>query len=249
MYFYPVTKPSASPATTDDNAKMIDGPESADLPRLDIPSSPALVCSLTSTFVQELSTLARENGQAVSSCTDLSRFTATLAEQRPGCVLLEGSDEFINRALRLIELTDNCDAAVFVCTPDESINLKLSQELNRPVVVVRTPTDLSDLVSMIRSAIAIHGLRRLARTHLDRYTKAVERLSDAQRDVLLDVCAGKPNKSIASRQQVSLRTVEQRRRRVFDVLGVPSAGPLGYEVGFIAALRLLEHATTNDHPC
>ncbi|WP_425399586.1 LuxR C-terminal-related transcriptional regulator [Aeoliella sp.] len=248
MYFYPPPKlhPQAS---TDGITTMIDGPDPADLPNHEVPTRPMLICSATNNFVHELCSLARDQELQVVSCTDLSRFTSTLAEEQPGCVILEGSDEFINRALRLFELMDNCDATLFVCTPNESVNLNVSRALKHPVVVVGAPRDLSELLFMARSANAIHGLKRLARKHLDRYAKAIERLSDAQRDVLHDVCAGKPNKSIASKQQVSLRTVEQRRRRVFDVLGVPSAGPLGYEVGFAAALRLLETATTSEQVC
>ncbi|MCO6046575.1 LuxR C-terminal-related transcriptional regulator [Aeoliella sp. ICT_H6.2] len=228
---------------------MIDGPDAADLPHLAPPNAPLLICSLTTSFIHELSTLAKERRQPVIACPDLSQFTATLAEHQPGCVLMEGSDEFVNRALRLFELMDHCDATLFVCTHHQTISLNLPEGLQAPIAVVGPPNDLAELLTMVHSAIAIHGLKRLARTHLARYAKAVSRLSDAQRDVLNDVCAGKPNKSIASRQQVSLRTVEQRRRRVFDVLGVASAGPLGYEVGFAAALRLLEKVAPGEHPC
>ncbi|MGL4511773.1 MAG: LuxR C-terminal-related transcriptional regulator [Lacipirellulaceae bacterium] len=51
------------------------------------------------------------------------------------------------------------------------------------------------------------------------------------------VCHGKLNKQIARELGVSIRTVEQRRRRVFAKMGVPSAVPL---VDRMATVRTLE---------
>ena len=51
------------------------------------------------------------------------------------------------------------------------------------------------------------------------------------------VCDGKLNKQIAGEQGVSVRTVEQRRRRVFAKMGVDSAVPLA---DWMATVRTLE---------
>ena len=60
--------------------------------------------------------------------------------------------------------------------------------------------------------------------------------------VILDaVCDGKLNKQIARELNVSIRTVEQRRRRVFDKMGVESAIPLSAQV---ATVQTLEHQSS-----
>ena len=51
-------------------------------------------------------------------------------------------------------------------------------------------------------------------------------LTQRERDVMLRVAAGKLNKVIASELNVSMRTVEVYRSRVYDKLGIRSAAEL-----------------------
>lgn len=53
------------------------------------------------------------------------------------------------------------------------------------------------------------------------------------------VCAGRLNKQIASELNVSVRTVEQRRRRVFEKMGVESAVPLAAMAATVRTLASL----------
>lgn len=62
-------------------------------------------------------------------------------------------------------------------------------------------------------------------------------LGAQERQVLEAICAGRLNKQIASEQSVSVRTVEQRRRRVFEKMGVDSAVPLA---AMMAVFQMLE---------
>lgn len=73
------------------------------------------------------------------------------------------------------------------------------------------------------------------------------RLSELSRDervVLEAVCEGQLNKQIAREQGVSVRTIEQRRRRVFAKMNVVSAVPLARRM---ATVHTLERMTRPRH--
>lgn len=95
----------------------------------------------------------------------------------------------------------------------------------------------SMLPAMLATAVR-HGaeLRRMYCFVLD-YRKLLERLSADEREVLHAVCLGIPNKKTARRQQCSLRTVENRRSRVYAHFGVTSAAQLA---GHAATARAYE---------
>ena len=54
----------------------------------------------------------------------------------------------------------------------------------------------------------------------------MEQLNESQRTVLDMVVRGLPNKTIANRLDVSIRTVENRRHEIFQVMGANSVAEL-----------------------
>ncbi|MEM6671080.1 MAG: LuxR C-terminal-related transcriptional regulator, partial [Pseudomonadota bacterium] len=80
-------------------------------------------------------------------------------------------------------------------------------------------------------------LRRREWDLVSEYYRRRSTLTADEEEVLEAVVAGKLNKQIASEFRVSIRTVEQRRRRVFSKMDVPSAVPLADRV---ATVRTLE---------
>lgn len=93
------------------------------------------------------------------------------------------------------------------------------------------------LPSMLATA-ARHGaqLRRMYAFVHD-YRSRLEELSQHEREVLGAVCRGVPNKKTARNQGCSLRTVENRRSRVYAHFGVVSAAQLA---GHVATARAYE---------
>mgnify|MGYP000048736764 CR=1 FL=1 len=87
----------------------------------------------------------------------------------------------------------------------------------------RTERDAADAVSDIRS-----GLNRNAQTLQTLRAKQdlqhnLADLTDRERDVMHLVVEGLPNKLIADQLDISVRTVEVHRARVFDKMNVKSA--------------------------
>ncbi|MEM9186796.1 MAG: LuxR C-terminal-related transcriptional regulator [Planctomycetota bacterium] len=96
-----------------------------------------------------------------------------------------------------------------------------------------------ELQIAIREAVD-EARRRLAdRQAVEEYHEGVRSLSAAELRVMQAVCEGKLNKQIASELGVSIRTVEQRRSRVFSKMSVESAVPLAARRSMVRTIERL----------
>jgi len=79
------------------------------------------------------------------------------------------------------------------------------------------------LVDRIEQALALSA-QQLARRHLRKMREQqLQELTERERDVMRLVIEGLPNKLIADQLDISVRTVEVHRSRVFDKMDVKSA--------------------------
>ncbi|MCA9058983.1 MAG: hypothetical protein KDA85_10805 [Planctomycetaceae bacterium] len=92
-----------------------------------------------------------------------------------------------------------------------------------------------DLKSLITEQESILDSIRRKSSHA---TRPINTLSPAERDVLNLVSAGEPNKAIAIELGIRPRTVEDRRKRVMEKLGVASFAEL---MRVVADAELLDH--------
>jgi two-component system, LuxR family, response regulator DctR len=79
------------------------------------------------------------------------------------------------------------------------------------------------LVDRIEQALAASKAALARRDEHSGLEARVEGLTDRERDVMKLVVAGLPNKLVADQLDISVRTVEVHRARVFDKMGVKSA--------------------------
>ncbi len=98
------------------------------------------------------------------------------------------------------------------------------------VTVLEKPYQEDDLWDAIRSALAqdaaVAGENRRRRE----IRRRIKRLTAKQREVMEMIVAGKPNKAIAQQLDVSVRTVENRRQEVFQVMQADSVAELVHMV-------------------
>jgi two-component system, LuxR family, response regulator DctR len=88
---------------------------------------------------------------------------------------------------------------------------------------VEKPFSDNALVDRVEQALMVsreHLRRRGAR---DDVARALAELTEREREVMRLVVDGQPNKRVADRLGISVRTVEVHRARVFDKMGVKSA--------------------------
>lgn len=88
---------------------------------------------------------------------------------------------------------------------------------------VEKPFSDNALVDRIEQALAASATAIAARRRHQAVQRAVSELTDRERDVMHLVVEGRPNKLIADALNISVRTVEVHRARVFDKMNVRSA--------------------------
>ena len=79
------------------------------------------------------------------------------------------------------------------------------------------------LVDRVEQALAQSTQVIALRSQLRSVQQRLESLTDRERDVMALVVEGLPNKLVADQLNISVRTVEVHRSRVFDKMGVKSA--------------------------
>ena len=79
------------------------------------------------------------------------------------------------------------------------------------------------LVDRVEQALALSHERLAARVQQRQLQQRLQELTERERDVMALVARGLPNKLIADELDISVRTVEVHRARVFDKMEVKSA--------------------------
>lgn len=88
---------------------------------------------------------------------------------------------------------------------------------------VEKPFADNALVDRIEQALERSSAAILTRRDADSVAKRLAELTDRERDVMRLVVEGRPNKLIADQLEISVRTVEVHRARVFEKMEVRSA--------------------------
>jgi two-component system response regulator DctR len=88
---------------------------------------------------------------------------------------------------------------------------------------VEKPFSNNLLVDKVEQALALSATALRLRRHADSVQRALAELTDRERDVMALVIEGRPNKLIADALDISVRTVEVHRARVFEKMNVKSA--------------------------
>jgi two-component system response regulator FixJ len=118
------------------------------------------------------------------------------------------------------------------------------------VTFLEKPYPADELCSTLPAAIERDCVRRRQEAYLQSAVRRLERLSPQEREVLTLILAGLPNKVIAKRLGVSLRTIEYRRHDIFvktETDSLPELVRLATDVELAAKSKLLSVPQT-DHP-
>jgi len=106
------------------------------------------------------------------------------------------------------------------------------------VTMLDKPYNEDDLWSAIREGLVLDQQRRQAKQEQAEVTMRMASLNKKERQILDLIVAGEPNKVMANQLDVSLRTIENRRRTVFTKLGAQTVAEL-------VAMVLTQRATNN----
>jgi two-component system response regulator DctR len=95
---------------------------------------------------------------------------------------------------------------------------------------IEKPFDDNALVDIVQSALAEDARLAEQRSTRDDVAERLEQLTSREREVMGLILAGKFNKVIADELNISMRTVEVHRARVFEKMGVRSAVELAQQL-------------------
>lgn len=87
--------------------------------------------------------------------------------------------------------------------------------------VLSKPIEPANLAREINAALAARAKSVVVQVSAAR--RRFDRLEPREREILKLVAEGTPNKNIAGRMDLAMRTIEKRRRHIFDTLEVDSA--------------------------
>lgn len=181
---------------------------------------------------------------AASLCgAEFARFgTPATTERRPCAVVACATSASDSRIGELVEACASTAALVVVTdgSTEEGLWRRVAWD------TASANCDTAAAAETLGSALE-ESARRLRDCELvDDYSRRIATLSDNEKRVFEMICRGRLNKQIAVDLSVSVRTIEQRRRRVFDKMGVESAAPLAALWATVQTLQDQAHRVRRD---
>ncbi len=147
---------------------------------------------------------------------------------QPGCVVTDYRMTGIN-GLELQESLHKrgSEVPLIVVTAFARTSMTVQAIKNGAITLLDKPYDDDDsLWQAIRTALAEDDSRRRQKQECAEDQQRIENLSDKEREVLDLMLLGTSNKAMASKLDVSLRTIENRRRKVFSKIRVETVAEL-----------------------
>jgi len=155
--------------------------------------------------------------QSVDHCV------ADLRPQQPGCIVVELPREAAHLEQAVDRLLEQASVPVLIVHGASTVPVAVSWMKKGARDFLAKPANGGDLVGRVRRLLDQDGLCCSYRNHRHGVLERMKRLTPRERQVMDLVVSGLPNKQIASRIGVSIKTVEVHRSRV---MGKMDAGSL-----------------------
>lgn len=176
-------------------------------------------------------------------------FLAACGTQPQGCLLLDVSmpgmsgpqlqDELLRRRIDLpvIFLTGYADMPTVAGAMRQGAIDFLAKPVNGALLMER-----------VHSSLELHRVRRAAVDRRQAFAKRLHKLTPREREILLHAIAGKANSEISALLQISLRTIEGHRSRIYLKAGVSSLLQLTQQAALADVPLLALLAPTPEQP-
>jgi two-component system response regulator FixJ len=186
-------------------------------------------------FLESIAVLISSLGFRCEQRKSADDFLAHFDPQQPGCLILDVRMPGVS-GLVLQErlMKEPLCPPIIVMTAFAEVPIALRAMRQGAVEFLQKTGGETELLEAIQRAIAQDTENRARLARVKKIEEAFSKLSPAELDVLGLVIAGKANKNIASALDIGLRTVEDRRARIMEKLGVdtvPEMVRLAQEAG------------------
>ena len=175
--------------------------------------------------------LVRSMGVQAMPFTTAEAFLGHYRPDTPGCLVTDVRMVGMSGIELQQAMQERCiELPVIVLTAFARTSLTVKAMQNGAVTILDKPYDDDDLWDAIRVALQRDEQSRSKRVQQHELRERIGRLTPSERQVMDLVVAGLQNKSIAKRLDVSVRTVENRRREVFTKMQSVSVAELVKQV-------------------
>lgn len=176
---------------------------------------------------EALGELIRPSGAEVKTFRSAEEFLQDYHRDEAGCLLVDQRLPGISgcELVRQLRSEGVPIPAVFV-TAHASTPMTVDAMRMGAIDVLDKPCCENELRDAIRVALSESRKQRQKISHRQEAAARIEQLTPSERDVLVQVLDGVPNKQIANRMGVCIRTIEARRSRVYKTMGVQSVAEL-----------------------
>lgn len=189
-------------------------------PKVYVVDDDQLACKAVLTLVQTM-------GLAVESFNSAEAFLAAYDDHRPACLVTDVrmlGMSGLELQERLNEL--GISISVVVLTAYASTPTTVRAMRNGALTLMEKPCDDDLLWEAIRTGIATDEQNWELQQQRDAIKQRLESLTPKEREVLDYIVAGNANKVIANRLDVSVRTVENHRQKIFQKMQALSLAEL-----------------------
>jgi len=176
---------------------------------------------------ESITTLVSPMGVPTKTFASGEEFLAEATPHDYGCVVTDlrlGGMSGVEIKRQLNERGIDLPTIVLTGYADVKITVQAMQQ--GAVTLLEKPAGGIELWDAIRAALKADEDRRAEYKATSDLQRRMQSLSEKERQVMELVVDGLPNKAVARRLDVSLRTVEARRKAVFDKLGARSLAVL-----------------------
>ncbi len=125
---------------------------------------------------------------------------------------------------KVANLPEPIPVVIITAFPETSLIVKAMQQ--GAVTVLEKPYRNHELLEATQRALRLDRREREKRASISRVLESLKRLSSAESVVLDYIIDGVTNKVIAKRLDVSIRTIENRRKQIYQKMGTDSTAGL-----------------------
>ncbi|APZ95006.1 response regulator transcription factor [Fuerstiella marisgermanici] len=163
----------------------------------------------------------------VQSFASAEDFLAAYTGYRPACLLTDHRMLGMTGVELLEKLRSNgVSLSVIVMTAFAETDLTVRAIRSGAVTLLEKPFSNTSLWDAIREAITEDRQQAQDEALKLRIEERLTMLTESELDVLKLISRGEPNKSVAAKLNVSIRTVESRRSSIFEKMQVSSVAEL-----------------------
>ncbi|MCG7872965.1 MAG: response regulator [Candidatus Thiodiazotropha lotti] len=176
---------------------------------------------------EALTSLLANEGHDVKAYSTATDFLNAYQPETPGCLLLDiNLPDISGIELQTLLAEQQLKIPIIFLTGQANVPITIQAFRNGAIDLLEKPVSNEMLLERINEALTIDANIRTKALSQSVIWQRVERLTKREREVMALLASGYSNKQMAQELDISSRTVEIHRRRVYEKTGVESLAEL-----------------------